>query len=92
MKKSHILSEGGVLPCSGSASGSGKGRLALLCFPGAVGTLRPPLGKKLFPVSWVGKKKTSRVVGNVSSFFPNFNFYKLECTGGKSEKEIFFFK
>ena len=39
--------------------------------------IRPPLSKKSFPVSRVGKKKASREVGN-----PFFFFYKLECTGG----------
>ena len=37
----------------------------------------------MFPVSRVGKKKASREVGNLFFFFfPNFVFYKLECTGG----------
>ena len=37
---------------------------------------RPPLSKKSFPVSRVGKKTASREV------LPNFIFYKLECTAG----------
>ena len=53
---------------------------------------RPPLSKKLFPVSRVGKKK-SQSGGRESSFFffPNFIFYKLECTGGGESKGFFFF-
>ena len=46
---------------------------------------RPPR-KELFPVSRVGKNKASREVGNLF-FPPNFIFYKLECTGGKSLKK-----
>ena len=46
--------------------------------------IRPPLSKKLFPVSRVGRKKASREVGNLF-FSPNFIFYKLECTGGGGE-------
>ena len=50
--------------------------------------LRPPLSKKLFPVGRVGKKKASREVGNLFSFFsPNFIFYKLEHSGGKVKKK-----
>ena len=37
---------------------------------------RPPLSKKLFPVSRVGKKTP---VGRSRIFF----FYKLKCTGGE---------
>ena len=44
-----------------------------------ISIVRPPLSKTLFPVSRVGKEKASREVGNL--FFPNFIFYKLECTG-----------
>ena len=46
--------------------------------------IRPPLSKQLFPVSRVGGKKASWEVGNLF-FFPNFIFYKLECTGGGGE-------
>ena len=56
--------------------------------PGCI-TLRPPLSKKLFPVGRVGKKKASREVGNLF-FFPNFIIYKLEYTGGKGKKKLFF--
>ena len=48
--------------------------------------MRPPLSKKLFPVSRVGKKKANREVRNLF-FFPNFIFYKLECTGEKKFKK-----
>ena len=34
----------------------------------------------------VGKKTASREVG-IFFFFPNFNFFKLECTGGKVKKK-----
>ena len=47
----------------------------------------PPLSKKSFPVSRVGEKKASREVGNLFFFFPNFIFYILECTGGKTKKK-----
>ena len=50
--------------------------------------VRPPLSKKLFPVFRVGKKTPSREVGNLF-YFPNFIFYKLECTGGKIGKKKF---
>ena len=43
---------------------------------------RPPLSKKLFPVSGVVKRKANREVGNLLFFFPNFIFYKIEYTGG----------
>ena len=54
--------------------------------------LRPPLSKKLFTVDRMGKNKDSREVGNLFLFFPNFIFYKLECTGGGggSKKNFFF--
>ena len=42
---------------------------------------RPPLSKKSFPVSQVGKKKSQSGIF-FFFFFPNFIFYKLECTGG----------
>ena len=48
--------------------------------------LRPPLSKKSFPVGRVGKKTASREVGIFFFFFPNFNFFKLECTEGKVKK------
>ena len=44
--------------------------------------------EKSFPVSRVGKKTASREVGIFFFFFfPNFMFYKLECTGGGGEKK-----
>ena len=48
---------------------------------------RPPLSKKSFPVGQVGKKTASQEVGIFFFFFPNFNFFKLECTGGKVKKD-----
>ena len=52
-------------------------------------TLNSCLSKKSFPVGWVGEKTASREVG-IFFFFPNFNFFKLECTGGKvKNKKIF---
>ena len=39
--------------------------------------MRPPLGKKSFPVSRVGKKK-SQSGGLESFFFSNFIFYKVQ--------------
>ena len=50
--------------------------------------IRPPLSKKLFPVGRVGTKTASWEVG-IFFFFPNFNFLKLECTGGKVKKFFF---
>ena len=41
-----------------------------------------PLSKKLFSVGRVGNKTASREVGIFFFFFPNFNFFKLGCTGG----------
>ena len=43
---------------------------------------RPSLGKKVFPVCRVAQKNASREVGMFFFLFPNFNIYKLECTGG----------
>ena len=45
-------------------------------------SMGPPLSKKLFPVSRVGKRKASQEAGNLF-FFPNFIFYKLSVQGGK---------
>ena len=39
----------------------------------------------------MGKTKASPEVGNLF-FFPNFIFYKLECTGGKSKNKKLFLK
>ena len=49
--------------------------------------LRPPLSKKLFPVRRVGTKKSQSGGRESFLFFPNFIFYKLECTGGKVKKK-----
>ena len=46
----------------------------------------PLLSKRSFPVSRMGQKK-SQSGGRNLFFFSNFIFYKLECTGGKSEKK-----
>ena len=54
--------------------------------------MRPPLSKKLFSVCRVGKKTASREVGIFFFFFPNFNFFNLECTGGESKKKKYFEK
>ena len=56
---------------------------------GGGGGVRPPLRKKLFPVSRVGKKEASREVWNFFFFFPNLIFYELECTvgGGGAKKK-----
>ena len=52
---------------------------------------RPPLSKKLFPVGRVGKKLRVRRSGFFIFFLILF-FLKLECTGGKVKKKVFFFK
>ena len=44
--------------------------------------VRPPLSKKSFPVSRVGKIKASQEVGNLFSPLISFFFNKLEWTGG----------
>ena len=44
----------------------------------------PPLSKKSFPLCRLGGKTASREVG-IFLFFPNFFFYKLECTGGTTK-------
>ena len=49
-------------------------------------TFRPALSKKSFPVGRVEDKNASREVG-IFFFFPNFNFLKLECTGGEVKKK-----
>ena len=62
------------------------GIATLFCFEEWQAIVRPPLSKKLFPVSWVGKKKAS---GESFFLFLNFIFYKLECTeGGGGEREV----
>ena len=49
--------------------------------------IRPPLSKKLFPVSRVGKKKASREVGNLC-LSPNFFFLYIRMyRGGKVKKK-----
>ena len=50
--------------------------------------IRPPLSKKSFPVGRVGGKNCQSGGRNFSLFFPNFNFIKLECTGGKVKKKL----
>ena len=50
--------------------------------------IRPPLSKKSFPVGQVGPKTASREVGIFFFFFPNFNYFKLECTGGEVKKKL----
>ena len=49
---------------------------------------RPPLSKKLFPVSRVGKNKASREVG-IFFFFLFLIFHRLECTKKIDKKKLF---
>ena len=46
---------------------------------------RPPSSKKSFPVRRVAPK-TATWSGGIF-YFPNFIFYKLECTGGKGKRK-----
>ena len=78
---------GGGLPGDGwFAARSAHGRSR----PETVG-VRPPLSKKLFPVTRVGKIKLVGRSG-IFFFFPNFIFYKQESTEGKSKKINIYFE
>ena len=54
------------------------------------GLIWPPLGKKIVSCVPVGQKKSQSGGRESFFFFPNFIFYKLECTGGKVKKKYFF--
>ena len=49
-------------------------------------SLRPPLSKKYWFLSAEWPQK--RPLGRADFFFPNFIFYKLECTGGNGKKKM----